>query len=67
MKARSVSGDDKPAPRRRQSVPRFSRATARAIRQAVALATELDLYSVAIAGAVWTIRTDRLRCLKAPP
>jgi hypothetical protein len=41
---------------RRYAATRFSRATARAIRQAVALATELELHSVAIAGSVWTIR-----------
>jgi hypothetical protein len=45
--------------RRRISAARFSRATARSIRQAVAIATELELHSVAIAGCVWTIRHSR--------
>jgi hypothetical protein len=46
------------ASRRRISAARFSRATVRSIRQAVAIATELELHSVAVAGcvSVWTIR-----------
>ena len=39
-----------PTVRRRHAASRFSRNTVRAIRQAVAIATELDLHSVAIAG-----------------
>jgi hypothetical protein len=36
----------------------LSRATRRTVRQAVALATELDLHSVTVAGCVWTLRHD---------
>jgi hypothetical protein len=36
----------------------LSRATRRNVRQAIALATELNLHSVAVAGYVWTLRHD---------
>jgi hypothetical protein len=48
-----------PTARRRYAASRFSRDTVRAIRQAVTIATELNLHSVAIAGSVWTIRHDQ--------